>query len=127
MKNLVFVLLVLTSFGCEFKEVSFHVPKTNIVSVYFHEQHRFSVGILNADKTISIVPIPIPANLPVPFRIISNVDSTKGMWYECNLKYFNFEVSPGGACSIHVRSIDDVNTGGWNHGKFGSGVTRRIQ
>ena len=59
-------------------------------------------------------------------RIFTDVIPSNSMWIEGDL----VKESGGGIhydYEIHIHSIDDVNTGGWNHGKFGSGTTTRIQ
>ena len=47
------------------------------------------------------------------------------MWYQTHYVYGGCKGTKGHVI-IHVRSIADINGAGWNHGKFGSGTTTRI-
>lgn len=93
----------------------------DIVSVYFHERNDFSVGYMVGDE-IRIKRIPPSAHVD----IYADVNPEDSMWVECNHTRDRFDGSTTGGCIIHVRDVDDIGTGGWNHGKFGSGATTRI-
>lgn len=118
MKKLLILSISLLLISCADPDV--HRYKGDIVSVYFHEGNDYSVGIMNGSK-LDIVRLPPSAHVDV----FLDADPSGSMWYECDHTRDRFMGETTGGCSIHAFDIDDINTGGWNHGKFGSGKTTR--
>jgi hypothetical protein len=122
-RMLLSVTVALLLVGCG-DYININVPKTDIVAVYYHERERYSVAIKN-DKVLTIRQIPSYYGR-VPIKIIADTEPGV-MWYTCQGTYDNWDGSfYGSGCEIHVSSIDDINTGGWGHGKFGYGNTTRL-
>jgi hypothetical protein len=93
--------------------------KQDIDSVYYHEINNYSVAFLS-DNILVTKKVP---NRP---KVIVKRDATDHLWYECNFKQ-NFARTYGEGCVIHITGLNDIKTSGWNHGKFGSGMTTRLQ
>ena len=68
----------------------------------------------------------------VPVTIVSDVIEAEPLRYDCLwVEKYLLGLGAGidkslSSCRIHVRSVDDVLGAGWNHGKFGRGITTRI-
>lgn len=110
-------MLYLLLTGCEDWE-DHTKPKTIIQSVYYHEKGRYSVSVMESNRLKMV-------NVPGVVLIVDK--DTDHLWYECDYKRNSWNGQTVGNCYIHIRSVNDINTAGWNHGKFGSGTTIRIQ
>ena len=106
-------------YGCEKMVFEERHEKGNIVSVYMHEPGRYSVMVERGNKLV-----------PKYFynaktEIIRDIPAGSNMWYE---SYYRATMNHTGYrwVKIHIRSVDDINTAGWNHEKFGSGMTHEI-
>lgn len=119
MKKLLIPFAALLMVGCSDPVV--HDYTRDIVSVYYHERNDFSVGIMNGHK-LTIKRLPVYAHVD----IFADADPEGSMWYECDYTYDRDYGESTGGCSIHIHDVDDITGGGWNHGKFGSGSTTRI-
>ena len=93
---------------------------TEIYALYYHENNVWSVAVKTGD-TININPLP----QYIPVIIVA--DAKDFMSYSCKAKYDMWTGKTIGNCTIHVRSCDDINTAGWDHGKFGRGTTVRVR
>jgi|SaaInlStandDraft_6_1057023.scaffolds.fasta_scaffold143820_2 hypothetical protein len=63
-------------------------------------------------------------------RLVPDVSSDDPMYIECDHRHkagFSRMSIRGNGCEIHIRDINSINTGGWDRGKFGRGMTTRIQ
>jgi hypothetical protein len=109
--------------GCSAPEKVF-IPKTEIVALYMHHVDNYSVAI-KTENQINIVRM--PWQLARTVKIVTDVPEDSPMWYKCDGTYSDFFGDATGSCEIHIRSVDDINTASWNHGKAGSGTTKRIQ
>lgn len=119
MNKLLISLIALLLVGCSDPIV--HKYKRDIVSVYYHEGNDYSVGIFDTGL-LTIKRLPPAAHVSVWL----DVSPEDNMWYECDFTRYKFTGDTTGGCNIHMHDIDDLNTAGWNHGKFGSGTTTRI-
>ena len=116
MKNLVFITLsILLLTGCDSWD-HLYVEKTEIESVYYHELNTFSVAFLYESRLIMV-------NVPKATILL---DADGKSWYECDYKRNSWNGNTIGGCTIHIKNIDELSTADWNHGKFGSGSTKRI-
>ena len=97
--------------------IDYSKEKTKIEAFYYHEKGRFTAAVLeNGTLHMNIV-----RNAVISF------DSTGDLWYECDYIVDTWNGSgTRGACYVHLKTIDDINNSGWNHGKFGSGTTVRL-
>lgn len=93
-----------------------------VTSVYWHGGNRYTVGILSDGK---LRMQRLPSRVPV--TIFVDVPHDKSPWYICNWVYSVWNgVQKGGGCALHIQSVDSLKTAGWNHGKFGTGETSRL-
>jgi len=95
--------------------------KNDIVALYMHQPYSYSVMMQNSNKLTTII---LNANKE-DIAIYADVPKGSNMWYKakktdvyCTYQYSDLE--------IHIHSVDDINTAGWNNGKFGSGQTVRV-
>ena len=115
MKYFMCLLVVSLLVGCE-SWVDFSEEKTKIVALYYIQKGRYTVAIQRGN---SFVMKEIP-------RVSLFNDATDYPWYECDYKYEQWKGSEVGGCYVHIRSINDISTAGWDLGKFGSGDTVRV-
>ena len=59
-------------------------------------------------------------------KIITDVSADKKMWV-LTRGYYAGRDPVYEYVEIHIHAAKDVNGGGWNHGKFGSGQTNVIE
>ncbi len=91
--------------------------KKEVAAVYWHEYNRYSVSIVN-DGVVNMYRL--------PYRVLVFTGAKKP-WYLCKGKHRSWDgVYKGSYCELHLRSIDNLLNASWNHGKFGSGKTERI-
>jgi hypothetical protein len=98
--------------------------KENIVSVYYHENDRYSV-IVNENDELRSVSFINGLNV----KIIADVKEGDSMWYEMEYTYSTFnglKKNKKHFLNIHVHNHKDLNGGSWNHGKFGTGKTTKV-
>jgi hypothetical protein len=109
--------------GCG-NDVNFSTNKQDITAVYFHEHSRYSVAtVINNNLIIKELPYKYGR---VPVTITTDISVNEQMWYKCEGSYNTWTVVVTGGCEIHIRDTNDIDTGSWNHGKFGTGRTVRI-
>jgi hypothetical protein len=119
MKKLFLLPLALFLVSCS--DIIEYKSTDKIVSVYYHERNDFSVGIVRSGM-LKIVRLPPTAHVDIFMDAASKDD----MWYECDHTRDRWNGTTTGGCSIHLFDVDDITGAGWNHGKFGSGTTKRI-
>ncbi len=129
------LLLVLVFFGgCQKK---YYIDKTtyedetitDIVRVFWHEQRHYSFYIQKeGSQEINIKEIDVVYNYDKSVKIFSDVPAGNKMWAKIKESRgrtgFNYYTV---YLEIHLHSVKDVEGGGWNHGKFGSGQTQVVQ
>ncbi len=101
---------------------------TNVVRVFWHELSSYSILVKNGNE---LKTIPLPSRQCAAInglrgegvRIFADVPRDADMWV-------TVDIPSGETCflalTIHVHSELDINGGGWNHGKHGSGQTTVI-
>jgi len=119
MNKLLLLPIVLLLASCS--DIVVYNFKHDIVSVYYHERGKYSVGEVN-NGLLKIKSLPYGAHVD----IWMDVSPEDEKWYECDYTYDTWDSDKTGGCSIHIHDIDDIGTAGWSHGKFGSGTTVRI-
>jgi len=98
--------------------------KVEVDAVFMHLRNSYSFMIYNGDEIEHRI---LQRWDTTKLKIVRDVSEGESLWYEGH-----YRICPGGTkrfddITIHLRSIDDLKTAGWNHGKFGSGTTRRVQ
>jgi len=123
MKRFLLAMAVgLTLSGCSPK-ITEVAAEEFVEAVYFHEVNSYSVGVQYGDE-YKIVKLPYY----IPVILKTDVPEGHKSWYECDylMSTWSGHVRDSGGCTIHMHSANDLLTGGWNHGKFGSGQTTKI-
>jgi hypothetical protein len=101
---------------------------SNVLAIYYHEQNHYSIAVKTIGSTIQMIDLNRVYDdtlYTCNYTIIDDVKPNEIMYvdYTATLNdYLTSYVS----YTIHIRNIDDVSTSGWDHGKFGSGQTQRI-
>ncbi|MDO8600308.1 MAG: hypothetical protein Q7R73_01645 [bacterium] len=92
----------------------------NVVRIFMHEPGHYTFFIKN-EKTpgeLEIKTIGVDRNL---VKIFTDLLPSKNPWVR---HYTGCSPYPSWGClEIHIRNPQDVQGGGWNHGKFGRGTT----
>lgn len=124
MKKIILLMMVtiLVSCGGEPRSVEREVD-----AIYWHEGQRYTAKVEVADM---IVDYSIPAwglGRADSVTLYKDVAAGDKSWYKCEWMWNEFTGTDADAyCEIHIHSLDDLGTADWNHGKFGSGSTTRI-
>lgn len=88
--------------------------------IYWHEHKRFTF-VNNVGGEIVYSRLPFNRNITV------NTHPTK-RGYSCTLNLDMIgDKNSDSSCNVFIGSLDQVKTADWNHGKFGSGTTTRIE
>lgn len=124
-----YLMLILLSGCAQAYDVT---ERKDILAVFWHERNRFSVALAGDNDRVDLKRVPMlregrySGDWSVPIRLVIDAPSDDTMWYECSLRINMFEDADG-ECVIHLKSLDSLQTAGWDHGKFGSGTTSRIR
>lgn len=125
---LLLICAVALTVGCTDKEL--FRERNDIVAVWKHEAGVYSVSTMSGNRIIDNSFHKVPGSGEACFlekpEIVADVPEGGNMWYEA-IYYGGGRLGINARVTIHVRSIDDVGGAGWNHGKFGSGMTERVQ
>ena len=88
------------------------VQYTNLDAIYMHEPTRYSfIYTIDSESKIKTI-----SGKKVTF--FTDVPTNKKPWIQQSQWDYSM--------AIHLHSIDELNTAGWDHGKLGSGQTIRI-
>lgn len=91
--------------------------------IFLHETNHYSVFTVEEDKSVTF-----KSFHPFTYQKITlfcDVEKGDRMWAE-EWKNGNW-VDTTLDAAIHIHSLDDLNGAGWNHGKFGNGMTVPIE
>ena len=104
--------LIFLSVGC--REHSEKIVG-NIQAIFYHEKGSYTL-VTNGERSQLVMTTFYGAKVTI-FR---DIPQNRDPWALVQ--------KDGGEerVEIHIRSIDDINGAGWNHGKFGSGTTVKI-
>ena len=104
-----------------------HTPfqYTNIQAVYYHERCWYSFAWSDTNANNAEIQILSFNGYNTIVKIYADVPPTNSMWIAGDM------IEKGGGrvrydYNIHIHNVNDINTAGWNHGKFGTGTTTRI-
>jgi len=124
---LTMVVLLVVGAALFYRDITaFTLPenkKMNVDRIYMHEPGRYSVMIKTGPKGEELEIIELRADRKI--HIIADVPSQDPCWV-----YFEREKTMKQSWEkiwIHVHSPQDIQGGGWNHGKFGKGQTVIIE
>jgi hypothetical protein len=109
-----------------------------VEAVYYHEIGKYSVAVLEGNE-VKMLELPNYKHKNINPKVFMDVEEGQKSWFEIKYEqedtnntsrktYFTNthgdKIKP--YIHIHIRDINDLNNGGWNHGKFGSGKTIKI-
>jgi hypothetical protein len=101
--------------------------------LYWHEDDKHTLFTVNKDLSISKLTIGNNRLFDKNgkgyhvgnVKLFVDLKDNQKPWYLCKLKLKDHRIY--WFCDIHITDIDDMKEAGWNHGKYGSGSTTRLQ
>ena len=121
MKTLILLSIALLS-ACGVEDKS---SGGDIDAIYWHENDRYTVMTIDND-IVSKFKITPWSDYGGTVELYRDVDPDESSWYKCTWTYSPWSGSDDGYCEIHIHDLNELGTADWNHGKFGSGSTKRI-
>ena len=121
---LVFIWVVGSLSYCTFNGYLDYVEVLDADAIYWHESDRFT--IVKADKITKELSYYSTRKYSLHIRAKVFITDKKGFacwYYRDGFGTINPRKSK---CEVYITSLDEVGTGNWNHGKFGSGTTERV-
>jgi len=101
--------------------------KLDVDAIFYHEGCNYSV-MYKSGSEIKQKSLGFGAETCYTLTHTVLADATDKPWVEWHVvRNSLYGVESGGYVRIHIRSVDDITGGSWNHGKFGTGTTTRIQ
>ena len=128
MKVINFTLAILfTGFlvtGCSYEHKT---SGGEVEAIYWHEGERYTAMTNNAD-VITRHRIPPYHGVYSSVTLYTDVPADEKSWYKCEWDFRPLDGADTDTayCDIHIHNLDELGTADWNHGKFGSGSTTRI-
>ena len=110
--------------GCSYEDKK---AGGEIEAVYWHEGERYTAVTINAD-IVTRHNIPPYYDAYRTVTLYTDVPPDEKSWYKCRWtrNMWTGTDADTAYCDIHIHNIDELGTADWNHGKFGSGSTTRI-
>jgi len=98
-----------------------------IDALYWHERDRYTIKTIE-NGLVSDVHIPPWGGHTInnAVEVFVDVEPHQKSWYKCNWTWNGWLGSDNEYCELHIHDLNEIGTAGWNHGKFGSGSTTRI-
>ena len=123
MKYIILLLPILLS-GCSYEDKT---QGHSIDAVYWHENEQYTAKVIEPDNSVTDYRLPPwGAGERNSMHLYLDVLPDEQSWYSCTWKYRGLDGSKDCRCEIHIHNLDELGTADWNHGKFGSGSTTRI-
>lgn len=122
---IVVFLSFLMARACEIKPLA-DERINDVTRILMHERDRYTL-IIKKPESLQLLMREFEMGHGV-VKIIADVPDGQMMW-AAQKRYQQFGCGSGccGDLEIHVHSSQDINGGGWNHGKFGRGQTVVIE
>ena len=99
----------------------------NVVRIFMHEPSRYSIMIQDPNSS-ELKTMQFNLYNFCRAKIVADVPKNEKMWIFLKSKKHNVNKDTYyTSFELHVRSAEDINGAGWNHGKFGSGTTTVIE
>ena len=111
--------------GCSYED---HTSGGEIEALYWHEGERYTAVTVNADVVSRQRIPPWGHAMDKNIRLYTDAEPSEKAWYKCEWTrndWFGADLDTA-FCGIHIHNLDELGTADWNHGKFGSGSTTRI-
>jgi len=123
----VIVMVIVSVFGCRERIIE-ERQINNVVRVFWHENEKYSVHVREGGSPdIRLVTLPQYMCVSAKPRLLADVSPKDRMWVRYILITNGLAPDCLKVLEIHIRSEADIEGGGWNHGKFGSGQISVIQ
>ena len=109
-------------------EETSHSAGGEVDAIYWHEGLRYTIMVEN-DGVITTRRIPPWGHaMNKNIRLYTDAGPGEKAWYECEWTRNTWTGADldTAYCDMHIHNIDELGTADWNHGKFGSGSTTRI-
>lgn len=103
-----------------------HHASGEIDALYWHEGTRYTARTIDDGGLVYTKRLPPFGAYRGKVMLYTDVEPGKKSWYECNWMFNNFFGASDGLCEIHIHDLNELGTADWNHGKFGTGSTTRI-
>ena len=121
---LISIIAFITLTGCTDRPRS---EEGIIDALYWHEGDRYTAKVVSTGNVVVSHKIPPWYNdNSSTVEVIVDVPANEKSWYKCNWFHNNMSGPSNGYCEIHIHNLDEIGTADWNHGKFGSGSTTKI-
>lgn len=126
MKNVIVWLCLLFAFGsCVHNYKLIETDRRfDVIAVYYHEQNRYSVAFMKNGEyeTTSLYGYD-------SVKVLPDVPPLDSMYVETHSICDNYRLCghDGSWTRIHIHKPSEINTAGWNHGKFGNGTTTILE
>lgn len=129
----ILIVILMTAFSLYGKWLNSEITPVSgeqtVDAVWYHENNDYSVSYIKNGKLITGKPWGIQYN---KIEIVPDLRHDNQPYVEWNYYINKADVlvsSEDGESfvRIHIRGIDDLSGAGWNHGKFGQGMTVRFQ
>ena len=114
------MLSVLLCAGCSDIAMT---EKNTAQAIYWHESDRYTAAIIN-NGVVEMRRIPTTERNNITLHV--DLKAGELPWYKCEWLYNKFNGNHSGKCEVHIKDIASLMTADWNHGKFGSGSTTRV-
>jgi len=100
-----------------------------VEAIYWHEGQRYTAVTENAGLISHHNIPPWGHAVSGAISLYKDLGADEKAWYKCEWDWnaWNGADHDTAYCEIHIHSLDELGTGNWNHGKFGSGTTSRIE
>ena len=121
---LTITFVMLTVVGCSYEHMT---SGGEIEAIYWHEHERYTAVTINAD-IVTQHRIPPYHGVFRTITLYTDVAPGEKSWYKCEWDFRPLDGADTDTayCDIHIHNLDELGTADWNHGKFGSGATIRI-
>ena len=114
--------------SCDRSDCKIHEEKIDgVVRVFVHEPYHFSLLVKHESNGSELDFQNYKGWEINEFRVFSDVASDKEMWAKKIFDGRGFERQCRFELQIHIHSVNDIHSAGWDHGKFGQGQTNVIE
>lgn len=123
MKTSILLIMIVLLSGCSVP----HSIEREVDAIYWHEGQRYTAKVENANIIVDYRIPPFYGAKQGAVTLYKDVDVGNKSWYKCEWTHSTlYGINTDAYCEIHIHSLEELGTAGWNHGKFGTGSTTRI-
>ena len=123
MKKLYFLMVLMLIFtGCGKPQE--RIEKYYFDHIYMHEMNLYSFSKIEGNEVKSFRASPYWCQNT---KVFQDLPKEEKMWVEVTTLYGDIYGERAVKVEIHIHDANEIGTAGWNHGKFGSGQTTKIE